>query len=105
VNIDFTGQEPLGTCPKCGGRVFEGPDNYVCEKSQAEKKPCKFKSGKVILKQPVDRAQVTKLLANRKTDLLDQFISGKTGRPFTAYLIIDDNDKVGFEFPPRESGA
>ena len=21
--VDFTGQEPLGKCPKCGGRVFE----------------------------------------------------------------------------------
>ena len=21
--VDFSGQEPLGTCPKCGGRVFD----------------------------------------------------------------------------------
>jgi DNA topoisomerase-3 len=103
VKIDFTGQEPLGKCPKCGGRVYEGPADYVCENSQAEKKPCKFKTGKVILTQPVDRAQVTKLLAIRKTDLLDKFVSGKTGRPFSAYLVIDESDKVGFEFPPRES--
>jgi DNA topoisomerase-3 len=75
----------------------------VCENTQAEKKPCKFKTGKVILKQPVDQAQVTKLLATRKTDLLDKFVSGKTGRPFSAYLVIDENDKVGFEFPPREN--
>ena len=57
VKLDFSGQEPLGQCPKCGGRVFEGPADYVCEKSQAEAKPCKFKTGKVICQQLVDRAQ------------------------------------------------
>ena len=103
--IDFTGQEPIGKCPKCGGRVLEGPNDYVCENTQAEKKPCKFKTGKLILQQPVERAQVAMLLAKGKTDLLPHFVSGKTGRPFAAYLILDDNDKVGFEFPPRDESA
>ena len=100
--IDFTGQESLGACPKCGGRVFEGKHDYVCEKSQAEKKPCKFKTGKAILQQPVDRDQLKKLLADGKTDLLTKFVSGKTGRPFSAYLVIQEGSKVGFDFPPRE---
>ena len=103
--IDFTGQEPIGKCPKCGARVFEGPSDYVCENSQAEKKACKFKTGKVILQQPVERAQVVKLLTSQKSDLLPHFVSGKTGRPFAAYLIIDENDKVGFEFPPRDESS
>jgi DNA topoisomerase-3 len=101
--LDFTGQEPVGQCPKCGAKVFEGPKDYVCEKSQQEKKPCKFKTGKVILQQPVDREQVAKLLAAGKTDLLTQFVSSKTGRPFSAYLMLDENGKTTFDFPPRES--
>ena len=100
--LDFTGQESLGKCPKCGGRVFEGPTDYVCEKSQAEKKPCKFKTGKVICQQPIERAQVSKLLASGKTDLLDKFIS-KAGRPFSAHLTLDDTGKATFEFAPRDS--
>jgi DNA topoisomerase-3 len=102
VKLDFTGQEPLGKCPKCGGRVFEGPTDYICEKSQAEKKPCKFKTGKVICQQPIERAQVTKLLAAGKTDLMDKFIS-KAGRPFSACLTLDDTGKTTFEFAPRDS--
>ena len=43
--IDFTGQEPLGKCPMCGKRVFEGGTAYVCEQSQADKQACKFKIG------------------------------------------------------------
>jgi DNA topoisomerase-3 len=101
AKIDFTGQEPLGKCPKCGGIVFEGPTSYVCEKSQADKRPCSFKINKVILQQPIDRAQAVKLLAESRTDLLREFIS-KAGRPFPAYLVMDDMGKVTFEFVPRD---
>jgi DNA topoisomerase-3 len=100
--LDFTGQEPLGKCPKCGGKVFETDSIYLCEKSQVEKRPCKFKINKVILQQPIDRAQATKLLAENKTGLLNKFIS-KAGRPFPAYLVMDDMGKITFEFPPRDA--
>ncbi len=99
--IDFTGQESLGKCPKCGGSVFEADSVYLCEKSQVEKRPCKFKLSKEILQQPIERSQAQKLLATRKTDLLQKFIS-KAGRPFPAYLVMDDDGKATFEFPPRE---
>ena len=104
VKLDFTGQEPLGKCPKCGGQVFEGPTDYLCERSQADKRPCKFKLSREILQQPIDRAQAQKLLATNKSDLLDKFIS-KAGRPFPAYLVMDENGKVTFEFPPRDGEA
>jgi DNA topoisomerase-3 len=100
--LDFTGKTSLGKCPACGGQVFEGPETYLCEKSQAEVKPCKFKVGKVILEQPVEPAQLSKLLTDQKTDLLPKFISTKTGRPFAAFLVLQGKTKVGFEFPERE---
>jgi DNA topoisomerase-3 len=100
--IDFTGQQSLGTCPKCSSNVFETEAAYLCEKSQADKRPCKFKINKVILQQPIDRGQATKLLADSRTDLLKEFIS-KAGRPFPAYLVMDDVGKITFEFPPRDT--
>jgi len=100
--IDFTGLEPIGKCPKCGSPVFDTEVGYLCEKSRADKRPCKFKISKTILQQPIERPQAAKLLAESKTDLLDKFIS-KAGRPFPAYLIMDDMGKVTFEFPPREA--
>ena len=103
--FDFTGQEPVGTCPKCESKVFETPKDFRCEKTQADKKPCKFKASKVILNQPIERAQVTKLLAKGKTDLLEGFVSAKTGRPFSAFLVVDEEGKVGFEFPARDAQA
>ncbi len=100
AEVDFTGQEPLGKCPKCGVRVFENGMSYVCEKSTGPNRVCDFRSGKIILQRPIERAQMTKLLETRKTDLLQKFIS-KKGRPFAAYLVINEGGKVGFEFAPR----
>jgi uncharacterized C2H2 Zn-finger protein len=99
--IDFTSKEPLGKCPRCGGNVFETDGAYLCEKSQAIKKPCKFRVGKTILEQPIEPPQLQKVLSTRKTDLLHEFVS-KAGRHFPAYLVIDDEGKVTFEFPPRK---
>ena len=53
---DFTGQEPLGPCPKCSSRVFETAQAYVCEKAVGPDKTCDFRSGRVILQRP-DRAR------------------------------------------------
>lgn len=102
AKLDFSGQTPLGKCPRCGGAIYESPDAFLCERAQAEKKACKFKIGKLIAQQPVDRAQAVKLLEHQRTDLLDKFVS-RAGRPFSAFLIVDELGKVVFDFPPRES--
>ncbi len=100
--IDFTGMTPIGKCPKCGGNVFDTAAGYICERTQVDKKPCKFKISKEILQRPIDLEQAKKILEKRKSDLIDKFVSQKTGKPFSAYLVVDENDKVSFEFPPRE---
>jgi len=97
---DFSGQETLGTCPKCQSSVFETPNAYVCEKAVGNARTCDFRSGRTILKRPIEREQMSKLLATGKTDLLDKFIS-KKGRPFSAYLVKQGDGKIGFEFEER----
>jgi len=99
AKIDFSGQQPLGKCPKCGGKIFETEKSYICEHSQADRKPCKFKLSKTILGKEIPKDQAQKLLTAGKTDLLEGFIS-KRGRPFSAYLKLED-EKVGFEFPEK----
>ena len=99
--LDFMGKEPLGKCPKCGGKIFDTEAGYLCEKSQSDKKPCRFKISREILQQPIEPAQAQKILAAGKSDLLDKFIS-KSGRPFPAFLVMDEKGKITFEFPPRE---
>ncbi|UXZ82371.1 DNA topoisomerase III [Burkholderia multivorans] len=102
---DFSAQEPVGTCPKCKGRVFEHGMSYVCEHSVANPKTCDFRSGKVILQQEITREQMAKLLADGRTDLLPNFKSSRTGRNFKAYLVKQPDGKIGFEFEKKEPKA
>ena len=100
--VDFSGQQSLGACPKCQGHVYEHGTSYVCEHSVGSRVTCDFKSGKIILQQPVPREQMTKLLAEGKTALLENFVSNRTRRKFKAFLAYDKKEgKVGFEFEPR----
>jgi len=100
---DFSNQTPLGPCPKCGNRVFETPNAYVCERAVGEGRTCDFRSGRMILQRPIEPAQMSKLLETGKTDLL-QFISARTRRPFSAFLVKQPDGKVGFEFEAKEPG-
>jgi DNA topoisomerase-3 len=102
--IDFSDQEPLGACPKCGGAVYSHGVAYVCEKAVGPERSCDFRSGKIILQRPIEPEQMRKLLATGKTDLLHRFIS-KKGRPFSAFLARGADGKVTFEFAPREAKA
>ena len=97
---DFSSQQPLGACPKCGSRVFEHGVAYVCEKAVGPSKKCDFRSGRMILQQPIEREQMQKLLATGRTDLLTNFVSRK-GRKFKAFLVKQPDGKIGFEFMAR----
>ncbi len=98
--VDFSGQEALGQCPKCAAHVYDNGNNYVCEKAVGANKTCDFRSGKIILQQPIDAVQMKKLLADGKTDLLKEFVSNRTRRKFSAYLVAQGG-KVGFEFEKK----
>jgi len=98
--VDFSGQEALGTCPKCASHVYEHGVSYICEKSVGPQRSCDFRSGRMILQQPVERAQMQKLLATGRTDLLTGFMS-KKNRKFKAFLVKTPQGKIGFEFLPR----
>jgi DNA topoisomerase-3 len=104
--VDFSAQEALGACPKCKGRVYEHGTNYVCEHAVGAHQTCDFKSGKIILQQPVAREEMARLLATGRTALLENFVSNKTRRKFKARLAYDGNEgKVVFEFEPRPERA
>ncbi len=100
--VDFSAQESLGACPKCKSHVYEHGTSYVCEHAVGAPVTCDFKSGKIILQQPVPREQMARLLAEGKTELLENFVSNKTRRKFKARLAWDPKEgKVSFEFEPR----
>ncbi|HBF49199.1 MAG TPA: DNA topoisomerase III, partial [Massilia sp.] len=101
--VDFTGQTPLGPCPKCAGGVYEMGLAYVCEHQVAKPKTCDFRSGRIILQQEILPEQMAKLLNDGKTDLLPGFVSQRTRRPFKAFLTRGKDGKISFEFEERKA--
>jgi DNA topoisomerase-3 len=102
---DFSGRESVGVCPKCHARVFDNGTAYICEKTAGPGKSCDFRSGKIILQQHIEHEQMQKLLAEGKTDLLRGFVSARTHRKFSAFLVRGTDGKVGFECEPRTPKA
>jgi DNA topoisomerase-3 len=99
--VDFSGRTALGPCPKCAGKVFEHGMSYVCENTVGPSRSCDFRSGKIILQQEIGEAQMQKLLADGRTELLDGFVSSRTRRKFKAFLVREPGGRIGFEFAPR----
>jgi DNA topoisomerase-3 len=103
---DFSGVLSLGPCPRCKANVYPHGTSYVCAQAvptALQTEPtCTFKTSQVILQQAITPEQVSKLLSTGKTDLLEQFVSSRTKRPFKAFLVWDDKaNKVGFMFQKK----
>nr|BDT28828.1 type IA DNA topoisomerase [Bacteriovorax sp. HI3] len=87
----------LGPCPVCGAEIKDFPKSYSCSRW---KEGCQFTIWKVVAKKKLSETQVKKLMADKKTDLIKGFKS-KAGKPFDAYLTMNKEGKVEFEFLPR----
>lgn len=98
VDIGLFGEE-IGSCPLCGGKVVRRRNFYGCEKFKET--GCKFSVNTYICGKAITLPIVRDLLTNKKTALLDGFISKKSGKPFSAVLKLDETGKVLFDFPEK----
>ncbi|MCB1124043.1 MAG: topoisomerase C-terminal repeat-containing protein, partial [Verrucomicrobiae bacterium] len=100
--LNFDELPVVGTCPINTTPVYETETAYACrERLEPNGSGQGFRMSKSILGQPISREQVQKLLTEGKTDKMDKFISKRTKKPFSAFLVLKKNGSVGFEFPPR----
>jgi DNA topoisomerase III len=103
--VDFSGQEPLGACPKCGASVYEHGNAYVCERSVGpDKKPAISAAARSSCSSRWNAPRCRSCWP-KATDLLTGFVSARTKRKFSAFLVRDKDGKVGFEFEPRPKAA
>ena len=97
----------LGLCPRCGAEtgeiIRENSRAYGCTSWKSREEPgCGFVIWKRVAGRTITPEVSRQLLADRKTkDVISGFRS-KAGKPFSARLVLNDEDKVEFEFPtPR----
>ena len=84
----------IGKCPACGRDVIRGKFSYGC---MGYKEGCTFKIGLSICKRPISVSNAKLLLENGKSSKIKGFTS-KKGTLFDAFLKIDENKKVVFDF-------
>lgn len=91
----FYGDE-IGLCPLCGGKVLRKGGFFGC--ANYKEKGCPFKLGLSICGRNISLDEARQILIDRKTGLLDGFLSKKSGKPFSARLVLDEDGKVSFDF-------
>ena len=104
-NFAENGKEIIGTCPRCGRRIFEGRTNYYCE---ADRDVCSFviwKDEKFFAskKKPLTKPMVKALLKRGRIRCVNLY-SERTGGTYEAYVrMVDTGQYVNFrlEFPER----
>ncbi len=84
-----------GLCPLCGKEVSRNRFGYGCK---GYKEGCTFKIGGTICGRDISIANVKKLLETGKTYKIQGFVSKKSGKSFDAYLKLDNDKKVVFDF-------
>ncbi len=105
--VDYAKCEVVGTCPASGLAIYDTPRGYRANPEDVASAKAKnvFSLGKTMLGLPIPREQIVKLLSEKKTDLLQGFMSNRTKRKFDAFLLVKPNAGIGFDFPPREPKA
>jgi DNA topoisomerase III len=101
----------LGLCPRCGAEtgeiIKENARAYGCTSWKSREEPgCGFVIWKRVAGRTLTPEIARQLLEDRRTrEVLSGFRS-RAGKPFRARLVLNDEDKVEFEFPvsrkPRE---
>ena len=96
--VGYFGDE-VGECPLCHAPVRRTSFGYSC--SAYKTSGCRFSIRMKILGKMIPKAVATTLLRDKRTDVLTGFVSQKTGKPFDAALVLGEDGRVGFDFPPR----
>lgn len=83
----------IGKCPICGNDVIKNRYGFGCKDFEK----CSFKINGIICKKIISKENAKTLLEKGKTNKINGFIS-KNGKAFDAYLKLDENKKIVFEF-------
>ena len=94
-------REKLGLkCPECGGEIETTSFGYGCSNYNKDGSGCRFAIGK-IAGRSLSKEEVTILINNGKTGVLDGFLSKKK-QNFSAALVLEKNEdgktSVNFNF-------
>ncbi len=97
IVFDFGEGEAVDTellCPKCNNKLKKNLKNYFCD--------CKFRIPVTIAGKELGEAVIAELLTEKRTKEKVTGFTAKSGSLFDAYLKMNEEDRVVFDFEERK---
>ncbi len=97
----------MGLCPCKNGELVMTENAYVCRCPDSKEKKCSFRIGRNMLSHTITQEEINSLIATGKTPVIDDFVSKRTKKKFSAALALDARGGISFEFvkKPRRKGG
>lgn len=95
----------MGLCKCKTGELVETETAYVCRCPKGEERKCSFRLGKTMLSHTITRAEIESLTNTGKTPVIEDFVSKRTKKKFSAALALDARGSISFEFTKRTGRA
>ncbi len=92
--------ESVGLCPVCKKPINEGSKSWYCS-GYKDNPACRFTIWKKICNKNISTNNAKELLSSGKTSLIKGFKSNQ-GKEFSAYLVLKEDQSVGFQFPQNK---
>ena len=91
----------MGLCSCKDGVLVATDTAYVCRSDSSPEKKCSFRLGKNMLSHIVTIAELESLATTGKTPVIDDFVSKRTKKKFSAALALDEKGGISFEFAKK----
>ncbi len=106
---DFSNAPEVCVCPKYAhgfctcqsAKIVEGSRVYQCYSKDEPGKKCSFRIYKTMLSHKITHEEIKSLAETGKTPLIEDFVSNRTKKKFSAFLVLNNKGEIGFEFIKR----
>lgn len=113
AQADLSQAPVVADCPLCamklckcvGAKLVDTGNAYVCRCDGAKEKPCSFRLSKTMLSHKITLEEINSLATTGKTPMIEDFVSSKTKKKFSAALVLDAKRGITFEFAKRAPRA
>ncbi len=93
----------MGLCDCKDGVLVDTGTAYVCKCDSSPEKKCSFRMGKNMLSHTITSKELESLATTGKTPMIDDFVSKRTKKKFSAALVLDEKGGISFEFAKKSN--
>lgn len=109
AQVNLADAPVVADCPLCamklckctGAKLVDTGNAYVCRCDDAKDKKCNFRLSKTMLSHKITLEEINALATAGKTPVIEDFVSSRTKKKFSAALVLDAKRGISFEFAKK----